>query len=153
MRIRSTTLIDYTIYMYNNMYSIQWQINILKSFRFSLVKKGAGADSKIPAPAPDQILNRLQLKNLGSGSAKQAQKRFFWSAQCLVTFARAEHGIIIWGGSVYLPKIRIRIIFASIWIHSKIWSGCGSVTNILKYCICLPVPYQMHSTTRVNNCT
>ena len=45
-------------------------MNILKSFRFSLSKKRSRSQPKISAPAPAQILNRLQHrlqpKNLGS---------------------------------------------------------------------------------------
>ena len=50
--------------------------NIFKSFPFSLAKKRSRSRPKIMntgilTPAPDQIFNRLrlQLKNLGSGSA------------------------------------------------------------------------------------
>ena len=48
------------------MFSIQWKINIFKSFCFSLANKRSRSRPKIPAPA--QILNRLRLqpKNLGS---------------------------------------------------------------------------------------
>ena len=49
--------------------TVERKINIFKSFRLSLAKKGAVADPKyLSAPAPYQSLNwlRLQLRNLGS---------------------------------------------------------------------------------------
>ena len=45
------------------------RVNIFKSFRFSLAKKRSRSRLKISAPASDKFFNRLQLKNLGSGSA------------------------------------------------------------------------------------
>ena len=51
------------------MYSIQWKLNILKSFRFSLAKKRSRSRPKISAPDP--ILNRLWLQLKTSALAPQ----------------------------------------------------------------------------------